>query len=209
MLATVRPRDPGEAMRRRIAADRLADLFTVDAQLKTVNAELRRRVRALGSHLMDLYGMGPAGAARVLADVGDIARFPTKARFAAWTGTAPWTPPPDAAPPPPLTGGNRQINHVLYIMAIVQVRHDTPGRAYYRRLLARREDPERGPADPQTPPVRRRLPADGRRPATTTGRASGPGRTPGGDTRIQRGRPIHPDGRLFGSVTARTRHHPR
>ena len=142
MLATVRPRDPGGAMRRRIAADLLADLFTVDGQLKAVNAELRTRVRALGSHLMDLYGMGPAGAARVVADVGDIARFATKARFAAWTGTAPL----DASSGQQLRhrlsrAGNRRLNHVLHIMAIVQVRHDTVGRAYYRRLLARGKTP--------------------------------------------------------------------
>ena len=142
MLATVRPRDPGGAMRRRIAADLLADLFTVDAQLKAVTAELRTRVRALGSHLMDLYGMGPAGAARVVADVGDVTRFPTKARFAAWTGTAPL----DASSGAQLRhrlsrAGNRRLNHVLHIMAIVQVRHDTPGRAYYQRLLARGKTP--------------------------------------------------------------------
>lgn len=29
--------------------------------------------------------------------------------------------------------GNRRINPVLHIMAIVQIRHDTEGRAYYRR----------------------------------------------------------------------------
>jgi hypothetical protein len=27
------------------------------------------------------------------------------------------------------------MNHVLHIAAIVQIRHDTPGRAYYRRKL--------------------------------------------------------------------------
>lgn len=46
------------------------------------------------SHLMDLPGIGPAGAARILADVGDVARFPDRNHFASWTGTAPRTPPP-------------------------------------------------------------------------------------------------------------------
>jgi hypothetical protein len=32
--------------------------------------------------------------------------------------------------------GNRRLNHVLYMAGIVQLRHDTPGRAYYRRELA-------------------------------------------------------------------------
>lgn len=38
---------------------------------------------------MDLRGVGPAGAARVLADVGDVARSRTGNHFAFWTGTAP------------------------------------------------------------------------------------------------------------------------
>ncbi len=29
--------------------------------------------------------------------------------------------------------GNRKLNHVLHMIAICQARHDTEGRAYYRR----------------------------------------------------------------------------
>jgi hypothetical protein len=32
--------------------------------------------------------------------------------------------------------GNRRLNHVLHMAGIVQMRHDTPCRAYYRRRLA-------------------------------------------------------------------------
>jgi transposase len=39
-------------------------------------------VLARGSTLMDLHGVGPVVAARVLADVGDVARFPDRNRFA-------------------------------------------------------------------------------------------------------------------------------
>ena len=46
-----------------------------------------------GLDLMYIYGVGPAGAARALAEVGDVARFVDRNRFASWTGTAPWTPP--------------------------------------------------------------------------------------------------------------------
>jgi len=86
---------------------------------------------------MDLYGIGPAGAARILADVGDVARFADRNRFASWTGTAPL----DASSGAQIRhrrsrAGNRRINHVLYIAAVCQIRHDTPGRAYYRRKLA-------------------------------------------------------------------------
>ncbi|MFI0445502.1 transposase [Actinomadura sp. 6N118] len=37
---------------------------------------------------MDLHGIGPSGAARLLVEVGDITRFP-KPHFASWNGTAP------------------------------------------------------------------------------------------------------------------------
>src|SRR5215217_6371064 len=37
--------------------------------------------------------------------------------------------------------GNRRLNHVLHIAAIVQIRHDTQGRAYYRRKLAESKTP--------------------------------------------------------------------
>jgi transposase len=136
LLATVRPRDVAGATRRRIAVDLLTDLTAVDTKLKAIKAELRASVTRRGSGLMGLYGMGPAGAARVLVDVGDVHRFPSKGHFASWNGTAPL----DASSGLQIRhrlsrAGNRRINHVLHIMAIVQIRHDTVGRAYYRRLL--------------------------------------------------------------------------
>ncbi len=89
LLATVRPRDLAGKTRRRMAAEELEDLHRLDAKLKAMKAELKAAVQATGSHLMDIYGIGPAGAARILADVGDIARFPDRGHFASWTGTAP------------------------------------------------------------------------------------------------------------------------
>ncbi len=120
-----------------MAAEELADLVAVDAKLKKINAELKATVIARGSTLMDIPGIGPAGAARILADVGDIARFADRNRFASWTGTAPL----DASSGEQIRhrlsrAGNRRMNHVVHIAAIVQIRHDTEGRAYYRRKLA-------------------------------------------------------------------------
>jgi transposase len=83
MLAAVRPRDQLGRTRRRLAADLLADLVQVEARLKALKAELKQAVLARRSGLMDIYGVGPAGAARILADVGDITRFggPQPLRF--------------------------------------------------------------------------------------------------------------------------------
>jgi len=33
---------------------------------------------------MDLHGVGPSGAARLLVEVGDITRFPNRDHFASW-----------------------------------------------------------------------------------------------------------------------------
>jgi transposase len=134
MLAAVRPRDQLGRTRRRLAADLLADLTQIEARLKVLNAELKQAVLARGSGLMNIYGIGPAGAARILADVGDITRFPDRNHFASWTGTAPI----DASSGEQIRhrlsrAGNRRLNHVLYMAAFVQLRHDTQGRAYYRR----------------------------------------------------------------------------
>jgi transposase len=142
MLATVRPRDIAGKTRRRMATEELADLVAVDAKLKKITAELKAAVLARGSTLMDIHGIGPAGAARILADVGDIARFADRNRFASWTGTAPL----DASSGEQIRhrlsrAGNRRMNHVIHIAAIVQLRHDTEGRAYYRRKLAAGKTP--------------------------------------------------------------------
>jgi len=142
LLATVRPRDVAGRTRRQLAAELLADIVVLDRKLKDSDKRLTEAVTATGTSLLDLYGIGPVGAARVLGDVGNIARFQTKAHFASWTGTAPI----DASSGQQIRhrlsrAGNRRLNRVLHIMAIVQLRNDTEGRAYYRRKLAAGKTP--------------------------------------------------------------------
>ena len=105
----VRPRDVAGKTRRGIAAEELAELVAVEAKMKKATAELKTLVLARGSRLMDLPGVGPVVAARTLADVGDVARFADRNRFASWTGTAPLELPPvsrtGTGSPAPGTGG--------------------------------------------------------------------------------------------------------
>ncbi|MCW2858693.1 MAG: putative transposase y4pF/y4sB [Actinoallomurus sp.] len=94
-------------------------------------------IAATGSDLQRLHGIGPSGAARLLGDVGDISRFPSRGHFASWNGTAPSDASSDDQQHHRLSrAGNRRINRTLHIMAIVQLRNDTEGRAYYRRKIA-------------------------------------------------------------------------
>jgi transposase len=54
-----------------MAAEEIADIERLDTKLKAMKAELKAAVLASGSHLMDIHGIGPAGAARILAGSGD------------------------------------------------------------------------------------------------------------------------------------------
>ncbi len=208
MLATVRPRDVAGKTRRRIAAEELADLIAVEAKMKKATAELKVLAKARGSRLMQLHGVGPAVAARTLADVGDIARFADRNRFASCTGTAPRDASSGEQNRHRLSRpGNRRMNHMLHIAAISQIRLDTPGRAYYRRKLAA-DKKTRSAALLEAEDLQRRLPPTPRRTSATHQRRRanwhGPGRALRGDSRIQRGRPA-PAHRHFGSATSRTR----
>jgi len=142
MLATVRPRDIAGKTRRRIAAEELSELIVVEAKIKKATAELKTMVLARGSTLMNLHGVGPVVAARILADVGDVARFTDRNRFASWTGTAPLDASSGEQNRHRLSrAGNRKINHMIHIAAVTQLRLDTDGRAYCRRKRAEGKTP--------------------------------------------------------------------
>jgi len=182
MLAGVRPRDVAGKTRRRVAAEELAELTAVDAKIKKATTELKAMVLARRSRLMDIHGVGPVVAARILADVGDVGRFVDRNRFASWTGTAPLDASSGEQNRHRLSrAGNRRMNHMVHIAAVTQLRLDTEGRAYYRRKRADDKKPmeamrclKRRISDV----VYRQLVADAQRaaPAASTGTVSaGPG----------------------------------
>jgi len=76
LIATIRPRDI------------VGKVEGVDKKIKTAEKDLKELVVARGRTLTDLHGIGPSGAARLLADVGDVRRFADRDRFASWNGTA-------------------------------------------------------------------------------------------------------------------------
>lgn len=142
LLATVRPRDAAGKTRRRVAAELISDLERIHLRKKAAGKILRELLKTTGSRLTDLNGIGPSGAARLLVDAGDISRFPSRAHFASWNGTAPI----DASSGDQVRhrlsrAGNRQVNRTLPIMAIVQLRNPTEGRACYDRKVAAGKTP--------------------------------------------------------------------
>ena len=142
MMASVHPRDIAAKTRHRIAAEELADLVAIESKIKTATAELKTMVLARDSRLMDIHGVGPVVAARILADVGDVTRFADRNRFASWTGTAPLDASSGQQNRHRLSrAGNRRMNHMLHIAAVTQIRLDTEGRAYYRHKRAADKKP--------------------------------------------------------------------
>jgi len=142
LLARVRPRTVAGQARRRVAAELIADLERTCQRKKAAGKEPTAAVKATGATLMTLDGIGPSGAARLLVEAGGITRFPDRGHFASGNGTAPI----DASSGDHVRhrlsrAGNRQINRVLHIMAVVQLRHATKGRAYYDRKVAAGKTP--------------------------------------------------------------------
>jgi transposase len=131
------PADIVTQTRHDLASELVEDLTTIDAKIKAADKHLHQVLTATRTSLRELNGIGPSGAARLIGDIGDIRRFPSAGHFAAWNGTAPIEASSGDRIRHRLSrAGNRRINRVLHIMATAQLRHDTPGRTYYRRRLA-------------------------------------------------------------------------
>jgi transposase len=138
LLASIRPRDEVGRLRRRLAAELLADLVGLDRKLTRIEAELKALVRSTPTGLPSLYGVGPVITAIVLGQAGDVARFRDRHHFASYNGTAP-DDKGSAGNPAHCVNlkGNRKLNHAIHMIAITQIRNRTsPGRAYYDRKLA-------------------------------------------------------------------------
>jgi transposase len=137
LLDGIEPVDAVSSERHRLAYEHLADIERIDAEIDAVKQRIAAQVAATGSAITELHGVGPVIAAIVLGQVGDIGRFRTRAQFANYNGTAPI----EASSANKnrhrvSTRGNRALNHAIHMIAVTQVGHDTPGRAYYLRKQA-------------------------------------------------------------------------
>lgn len=73
-------------------------------------------------------------AGKILGRVGTVERFRSAAAFATYTGTAPIdVSSGDVVRQRLSRAGDRQLNLCLHVMALTQIRQDTPGRTYYLR----------------------------------------------------------------------------
>ncbi len=208
MLANIEPDTAVAAARVELAEELLDDLRRVDRQLAESKKRLEQVVAASGTTTVDIFGVGPIVAATVVGLTGDIARFPTRDRFAAFNGTAPIEVSSGGRKVWRLSRrGNRTLNHAIHMAAVTQLRFGhSPGSAYYDRKIAEGKTPKealralkrrisdalwwRCSPTPDAPPPRQR-PLSGSR-----------AREGNRGTTLSPARPAHtPRHRLFGQAT--------
>ena len=89
ILASITPAGAVDAARWELAAELTEDLRGADARIRETRKKAAAAVRAAGTSLTGLSGVGPVIAAAVIGDVRQVSRFPDRHRFAACGGTAP------------------------------------------------------------------------------------------------------------------------
>ena len=191
ILAAITPAGAVEAARRELAAELTEDLRGAGTRIRETRKKTAAAVRAAGTSLTGLFGVGPVIAAAVIGDVRHVSRFPNRDHFAAYNGTAPIEVSSGGRKIYRLSRrGNRRLNHAIHMAAVTQIRYrHSPGRAYYDKKLADGKTRQRSAALPETPDQRRhlRLPA-GRRPPRRGRYSKEPGRATGEPLCIQGGR---------------------
>jgi len=138
ILEQASPSGAVDQARAELAAEFLEDMRHLDAQLRGTRKKLAAAVRASGTTLTEVFGVGPVIAGTIIGDIADVSRFPGRDHFAAYNGTAPVEVSSGNRKTHRLSlRGNRRINHAIHMAAITQIRHKhSDGRAYYDKKVA-------------------------------------------------------------------------
>jgi transposase len=137
ILRGVRPKGASARLRRQLASEVLRDVRTLDRKIADLNGRIEAEVEASETTLTQIYGIGSILAARIIGTVGDVRRFPSKAHFASYSGTAPVEASSGDVMRHRLSlAGNRHLNYALHMVALCQARSDARGGAYYRKKIA-------------------------------------------------------------------------
>jgi len=127
-------------------AEQAADVRVMRAQirrLRELTREARRLerellvlVRGLQPRLLELPGVGPLSAAKLIAEIAGIERFASPAKLARLAGIAPI--PASSGDRTRFRldrGGNRQLNAAVHRIAVTQMRTHPPAKDYISRRL--------------------------------------------------------------------------
>jgi len=137
-LANVTPQNPTEWVRYDMALELLDDVRRLDEQTKESHRRIHTAVKASGTSLTEVYGVGPIVAAQLIGYAGDVHRFANRDAFASYNGTAPVEFASGGRVVHRVSQrGNRRLNHALHMAAVTQIRNPgTMGRIYFERKVA-------------------------------------------------------------------------
>ena len=132
------PDNPMDAARLALARQLLADLVRVDEQRRQTKKHMTDAVKASGTTVTEVYGVGPFVACAVIGHVGDVSRFATRA------ASPPTTAPPRSRCPQgrrrstgcrgEATAGSTTPS--TWLRSPRSSFANSPGRAYYQRKRA-------------------------------------------------------------------------
>jgi transposase len=147
LLAELEPAGAVALERHRLACELVDDIARCDQQRKASEVRIRVAVAASATTLTEIFGIGDVLAATLLGHTGDVRRFATAEKFAAYNGTAP-VERSSGNPTRPIhrlsRRGNRTMNHALHIAAVTQIRFaHSPGRKFYDRKLDEGHTPKK------------------------------------------------------------------
>ena len=133
LLRTVRPSGAVEQARKAVARDLVAEIRSLDSQLRANTRAIAQLVDAAGSTLTETVGVGPIMAGRLISRTGRASRFPSSAAFANYAGAAPVEIASAEKSRHRLSRhGDRQLNSALHTIAITQIRMPSSrGHRYY------------------------------------------------------------------------------
>ena len=143
LLRTVRAQGAVEHARKSVAKDLVADIRSLDTQLKQNARTIAVLVDAAGSTLIQTVGVGPIMAGRLISRTGRASRFPTSAAFANYAGAAPVEIASAEKSRHRLSRhGDRQLNSAIHTIAITQIRMPSSrGHHYYKTKLEEGKTP--------------------------------------------------------------------
>jgi transposase len=138
ILHGIRPQSTPAQLRRRLASEIVREARILDRKIADLDERIGAEVEASGTSLTEIFGVGPIMAAKIIATVGNVARFPSKAHFASYSGTAPIEASSGEVVRHRLSlAGNRRLNNAMHMIALCQARSDLQGGGvYYRKKIA-------------------------------------------------------------------------
>jgi transposase len=117
----------------------MAELALLDDHVEQLSTEIERQVRQSreGRILTSFIGIGSVHAATLIAGIGSIANFESKAKLRAYLGWAPHEEQTGTTSDTrfQMPGGNPLLKQTMYLVTIAAIRYDPTWRALYERLL--------------------------------------------------------------------------